>query len=124
MTYRKNMSKKSLRKYLPLIKFLTEKQIPRKSFECLIQNLDEQAIKFICECVQNAISVKHISSLNGKKKTSFLNLILPNKKLLKDLCEKHKNYKKHRKIIAHKGSGFILPVLLAVIPLITSLLAR
>ena len=124
MTYRKNMSKKSLRKYLPLIKFLTEKQIPRKSFECLIQNLDEQAIKFICECVQNAISVKHISSLNGKKKTSFLNLILPNKKLLKDLCEKHKNYKKHRKIIAQKGSGFILPVLSAVIPLITSLLAR
>ena len=124
MTDRKNMSKKSLRKYLPLIKLLTEKQIPRKSFECLIQNLDEKAIKFICECVQNAISVKHISSLNGKKKTSFLNLILPNKKLLKDLCEKHKNYKKHRKIIAQKGSGFILPVLSAVIPLITSLLAR
>ena len=94
MTERKIMSKKSLRKYLPLIKLLTEKQIPRKSFECLIQNLDEKAIKFICECVQNAISVKHISSLNGKKKTSFLNLILPNKKLLKDLCEKHKNYKK------------------------------
>ena len=124
MTYRKNMSKKSLRKYLPLIKLLTEKQIPRKSFECLIQNLDEQAIKFICECVQNAISVKHISSLNGKKKTSFLNLILPNKKLLKDLCEKHKNYKKHRKIITQKGSGFILPILSAVIPLIASLLAR
>ena len=124
MTDRKNMSKKSLRKYLPLIKLLTEKQIPRKSFECLIQNLDEKAIKFICECVQNAISVKHISSLNGKKKTSFLNLILPNKKLLKDLFEKHKTYKKHRKIIAQKGSGFILPVLSAVIPLITSLLAR
>ena len=124
MTYRKNMSKKSLRKYLPLIKLLTEKQIPRKSFECLIQNLDEKAIKFICECVQNAISVKHISSLNGKKKTSFLNLILPNKKLLKDLCEKHKNYKKHRKIIAQRGSGFILPVLSAVIPLITSLLTK
>ena len=124
MADRKNMSKKSLRKYLPLIKLLTEKQIPRKSFECLIQNLDEKAIKFICECVQNAISVKHISSLNGKKKTSFLNLILPNKKQLKDLCEKHKNYKKHRKIIAQKGSGFILPVLSAVIPLITSLLAR
>ena len=124
MTERKIMSKKSLRKYLPLIKLLTEKQIPRKSFECLIQNLDEKAIKFICECVQNAISVKHISSLNGKKKTSFLNLILPNKKLLKDLCEKHKNYEKHRKIIAQKGSGFILPVLSAVIPLITSLLTK
>lgn len=124
MNARKNMSKKSLHKYLPLIKFLTEKQIPRKSFECLIQNLDERAIKFICECVQNAISVKHISSLNGKKKTSFLNAILPNKKLLKNLCEKHKNYRRHRKIIAQKGYGFILPVLSAIIPLITSLLAR
>ena len=53
MTERKIMSKKSLRKYLPLIKLLTEKQIPRKSFECLIQNLDEKAITFICECVPN-----------------------------------------------------------------------
>ena len=124
MTERKIMSKKSLRKYLPLIKLLTEKQIPRKSFECLIQNLDERAIKFICECVQNAISVKHISSLNGKKKSSFLNAILPNRKLLKNLCEKHKNYKRHRKIIAQKGHGFILPVLSAIIPLITYLLAQ
>ena len=77
MTDRKNMSKKSLRKYLPLIKLLTEKQIPRKSFECLIQNLDKKAIK--SECVQNSISVKQISSLNGKKKTSFLDMIIPNK---------------------------------------------
>ena len=94
------------------------------SFECLIQNLDERASTFFCECVQNEISVKHISSLNGKKKTSFLNAILPNKKLLKFLCEKHKNYRRHRKIIAQKGHGFILPVLSAIIPLITSLLAR
>ena len=124
MNARKNMSKKSLQKYLLRNTFLTEKQIPRKSFECLIQNLNEQAIRFICECVQNAISVKHISSLNGKEKTSFLYAILPNKKLLKFLCEKHKNYKRHRKIIAQKGCGFILPVLSAIIPLITSLLAR
>ena len=124
MTELKIMSKKSLRKYLPLIKLLTEKQIPRKSFECLIQNLDEKAIKFICECIQNATAVKHISSLNGKKKSSFLNAILPNRKLLKKLCEKHKSYKRHRKVIAQKGHGFILPVLSAIIPLITSLLTK
>lgn len=118
------MSKKSLHKYLPLIKLLTEKQIPRKSFECLIQSLDLRAIKFLCECIQNAISVKHISRLNGKKKTSFLNAILPNKKVLKTLCQKRKNYKGHRKIIAQKGYGFILPILSAIVPLITSLLAR
>ena len=118
------MSKKSLRKYLSLIKLLTEKQIPRKSFECFIQNVDERANKFICECVQNAISVKHISSLNGKKKSSFLNAILPNRKLLKNLCEKHKNYKIHRKIIAQKGHGFILLILSATIPLITSFLTQ
>ena len=124
MTDHKNMSKKSLQKYLPLIKFLTEKPIPRKSFECLIQSLDERAIKFICECVQNAISVKHISNLKGKNKTSLLNEILPNKKLLKRLCEKHKYDKRHRKIIAQKGHVFILPVLSAIIPLITSLLSQ
>ena len=59
-----------------------------------------------------------------KEEKLVFNAILPNRKLLKKLCEKHKNYKRHRKIIAQKGHGFILPVLSAIIPLITSLLTQ
>ena len=118
------MTKKIAVKYVPLLKFLTQKKISRKCFKSLIQSLDEKAIKFLCECIQNAISIKYISRLNGKKKSSFLKSILPNKKILKHLCKKCTNYKGHRKIIAQKGYGFILPVLSAIVPLITSLLAQ
>ena len=118
------MSKKVLQKYLPLVKLLTQNHMPRRSFECLINSLDERAIKFLCECIQNAISLKHISRLNTKKKTSFLKTILPNKKVLKHLCKKRNNYKRSRKIIAQQGYGFLLPILSAIIPLVASLLTR
>ena len=73
------MTKKIGVKYVLLPRILTQKQISRKCFKCLIQTLDENAIKFLCECIQNAISIKYISRLNGKK-SSFLKSILPNKK--------------------------------------------
>ena len=118
------MSKKVLQKYLPLAKLLTKNHIPRRSFESLINSLDESAIKFLCECIQNAITLKHISRLNTKKKALFLKTISPNKKVLKHLCKKRNNYKGSRKIIAQRGYGFLLPILSAIIPLAASLLIR
>ena len=57
MTEHKSTIRKLLPKHLRLIKFLTGKEILRKSFERLIQSLDEGAIKFICGCVQYEIFV-------------------------------------------------------------------
>ena len=74
------MTKKLGVKYLPLLRILTQKQISCKWFKCLIQSLDEKGIKFLCECIQNAISIKYISRLHGKKNSSFLKSILPIKK--------------------------------------------
>lgn len=114
----------SFKKYLPLLELLTRKQISRKCFMSVINSLDDKSIKFICECIHNAISLKYISTLNNKQKSSLLKKILPNKRIIKHLCKKAKRYNSHKKIIAQKGYGFIIPILSAIVPLISSLLGQ
>ena len=111
-------------KYLPLIKFLTQKHISRRCFVSLINSLDDNTIKFICECIQNAISLRFVSRLNKTQKSKLMRKILPNKRIIKHLCKKGNKYSSHKKIIAQKGYGFIIPILSAIVPLITSLLSK
>ncbi len=114
----------NFKKYLPLLELLTKNRISRKCFISLINSLDDKTIKFICECVNNAISLRHISTLNRKQKSVLLRKILPNKRVIKHLCKKAKRYRSHKKIIAQKGYGFIIPLISAIIPLISSLLSK
>ena len=109
---------------MPLLHLITRKHISCECFVSLVQSLNEEAIKFICECIKNAISVKYVSQFNKKRKSLFLKRLLPNRRILKHLCKKTYSYKKQRKLIAQKGYGFIIPILTAVIPLIASLLGR
>lgn len=118
------MAKHFLKKYLPLIKFLTKKHISRECFVSLINSLDDNTIKFLCECIQNAISSRFVSGLNKTEKGKLLKKNLPNKRIIKRLCKKGNKFASNKKIIAQKGYGFIIPILSAVIPLITSLLAK
>jgi len=111
-------------KYLPLLRLLTKKKISQKCFMSLIHSLDDKTIKFICECIHNAISLKYMSRLDKKQKTSLLKKILPHKRLIKQLCKKTKKYSLRKKVIAQKGYGFIFPLLSAIIPLVSSLLVN
>ena len=115
------MAVKKFKKYLPLLKLLSKKCMSQKCFISLINSLDKHSIKFICECIHNAISVRYVSRLSVKKK-DFLKKILPYKKIIGNLCKKGKSFGSHRNLIAQKGYGFIFPILSAVIPLVLSLL--
>ena len=66
------MSIPSLKKYLPFLELLTRKHVSRKSFMSVINSLDDKSIKFICECIHNAISLKYISTINKKQKSALL----------------------------------------------------
>lgn len=118
------MCKKKLKKYLPLLRLLIRKRLPREYFTAVIQSLDDETIRFICECVQNTISLQYVSRLDARKRRFFLKKITPNRKILQGLCKKEKSYKNHRKIIVQKGYGFLIPIISAVIPLIVSLLSK
>ena len=117
------MSNANLKKYLPLIRLLSRKNLTREFFTAVVQSLDEPAIKFLCECVKNSTSTQYLSQLDEKKKKGFLKKILPNRKILKRLCRKVKHYSQHKNLLIQKGYGIIIPILSAVAPLIASLLA-
>ena len=116
------MSKKSFKKYLPLLKLITKKGLQKGSFVSLISSLDDRSVKFICECIHNSISLRYISKLDNNKKKIFLRRIFPYKNLIKKLCKKRKRFAPCRRLIAQKGFGFIVPILSSIIPLVLSLL--
>ena len=66
------MTSQKFKKYLPLLKLLVKKCRSQKCFMSLVNSLDDRSIKFLCECIHNAISIRHVSKLNAKKKARFL----------------------------------------------------
>ena len=120
----KNMRKKDVSKYLSLIRVITSIGGDRNQFCSLIQCLDEKSIKFLCECVKNGISKKQVLNLPPNERRQFLRLITPYKSLLKKICRKSKFYNMNKKRLIQKGAGFFIPLLSALIPLMTSLIPK
>ena len=116
------MTGRSFKTYLPLLKFLTKKRISKENFVSIISCLDEGTIKFLCECVHNAISFKYVSKLERNKRSTLLRKILPYKRAIKYLCKKGKKLNTRKKLIIQKGYEFLFPILSVIIPLVTSLL--
>ena len=119
-----NMRKRDISKYLSLIKVITSLGQDKNKFCSLIQCLDDKSIRFLCECVKNGISRKHVSNLSIEQRNQFLKLITPYRSLLKRICRKSKLYSMNKKKLIQKGAGFFIPLLSALIPLITSLLPK
>ena len=118
------MTIKKFEKHLPLLKLLIKKRPSQKCLMSLIHSLDDKSIKFICECIYNAISLKNMSRLNTKQKSTLLKKLLPYKRIIKQLCKKTRKYSLRKNLIAQKGYGFIFPILSAIVPLVSSLLAN
>lgn len=116
------MQKKDIPRYLSLIDILNLIGRDKNKFGALINSLDEKSIKFLCECVKNGISKTHVSNLPSGKKSFLLKIITPHKKLLKKICQKSKRYTHAKKQLIQKGSGFFIPLLSTLLPIITSLI--
>ena len=112
------------KKYLPLLELLTRKHISRKCFTSIINSLDDKSIKFICECIHNTISLKYISALNKNQKSLLLKKILPNKRIIKHLCKRLKHIARVKNNCSTRVWVFIIPILSAIVPLISSLLGK
>ena len=116
------MAGRSFKTYLPLLKFLTKKRISKENFVSIISCLDEATIKFLGECVHNAISFKYVSKLERNKRSTLLKKYTHIKEAIKYLCKKGKKLNTRKKLIIQKGYGFLFPILSVIIPLVTSLL--
>jgi hypothetical protein len=118
------MATNKLKKNLPLMKVLESKLKNKKKieeFHSLIECLGDKSLEFLAECVQNGINPDFVSKLPTKEKTAYLKKITPFKKDIKKVIKKTTSSKKKRKII-QKGSGWFLPILSSVIPLISDLI--
>ena len=113
-----------VRKYFNLIQFLSSKKIEKKSFQAVINSLDNNTLKFLCECIRNAISKTYVSRLRENKRRLFLKKIYPHKNILKRLTRKVKKYSNRKRIIVQYGYGFMVPILSTLIPLIYELVSH
>ena len=111
-------------KFLSLISIIRKLGEDKKQFCTLIQCLDENSIKFLCESVKNGISKHQFERLSSKKRRHLLSLISPHKSLLRRICRKSKTYKINKKKLLQKGAGFFIPLLSTLIPLVSCLIAK
>ena len=118
------MRKRDISKYLSLINIIASIEGDKNKFCSLIQCLDEKSIRFLCECVKNGISRKHVSNMSPDQRRQFLKLVTPYKSLLKRICRKSKFYSMNKKKLIQKGAGIFIPLLSALIPLVTSLIPK
>ena len=118
------MTVKRLERYFPLVKLLAKKKFSIDEFKSIIHSLDNDTVKFICECCRNVISKRYLTTLKPAKKRNFIRLVTPHKSLLKSICRKRKNYLINKRTISQKGYGLIIPILSTVLPLIFSLLRK
>ena len=118
------MTVKRLERYFPFVKLLVKRKLSIDEFKSLIRSLDNDAVKFICECCRNVISKRYVSTLNPNKKRILIKLLSPHKSFLRSICRKRKNYVVNKKPIIQRGYGLIIPILSTVLPLIFSLLRK
>lgn len=121
-----NKSIHNLEKFLFLLKVLRKNckgKECHKNFHNLVSFLDENSLKFLAECVRNSLSPDRVNILTKRKRARLLKKLKPYKKDIFEVI-KPKTPNKRRQQILQKGSGWFLPLLSAVIPLITSLITR
>lgn len=123
---RKKMKNKTLEK---LNKFLYLLQVLKKScrgkdchkkFHNLVSFLDEKSLQFLAECVRNSLSPNTVERIPSKKRARLISVIKPHKKEIKEIIKPKISIKRKRDIL-QRGSGWFLPLLSTVIPLISSL---
>ena len=101
------MTVKRLERYFPLVKLLAKKKFSIDEFKSIIHSLDNDTVKFICECCRNVISKRYLTTLKPAKKRKFIRLVTPHKSLLKSICRKRKITSWIKERLVKKGTGWL-----------------
>lgn len=116
--------KNKLSKYINLLSII-KKNCNGKcnaNYERLISYLDDNSINFLCQCIRNTLDPNNFSLLQEKKKKRLFKKVAPFRKDIKSILKSNISTK-IRKQRLQKGGAFFLPLISAVLPLITSLIA-
>ena len=118
---------KKISKFFDLIKILHENCKGgecHKKFHNIVSYLDEKTIKFLAECVRNALSPTTFNRLKKPYQDQILNSIKPYKKDIHKVIRPSLSSCRRKKIIQEGGSWFIPLLSSVIIPLISSLVQK
>lgn len=121
------MKKSELEKYILLLQFLKNhcknNKACQKNYQNIISYLNDNSVKFLCQCIRNLLAPRNIKLLGDKKEKRLLRKITPHKtKILKIIDRKTSVSQKRHKL--QSGGAFVLPLLTSVAPLIISLISK
>lgn len=116
---------KSLKKNIPVVKALHKclRKHNAEDFKDIIKCLNDDCVKFLCECVRNVCDVDVFKNLPESRKKKIRKTSHLYKTDIKKILKPHTSIGKKRKILQY-GSGWFLPLLTTVIPMITSLFSK
>lgn len=118
------MSKK-IKKNIAVVKTLHKSLCKGKDeeFKDILNCLNDDCINFLCECVRNVCDIDVFKNLPRRSRKNIERTTTPHKKNIKKIIKSKTSIRRKRKLIQH-GSGWFLPLLTAVIPMITSLFSK
>ena len=117
--------RKNIKKNITVVKTLHKSLCNGKDddFKDILSCLNDECINFLCECVRNVCDVDVFKNLPRRSRKNIDRSSSLHKKNIKKIIKSKTSIKKKRKLIQH-GSGWFLPILSAVIPMITSLFSK
>ena len=122
MSNSKKLSVNKIKKLLTLFKFIASQKSDNKS--TVLTLLNEKSINEISESIYNILYNKNLNlNLSKSQKTKLRKIIKPNARSFEDISKKNVSIKRRHNKIIQQGSR-IGTILLTLIPVLTSLLAK
>ena len=122
MSNSEKLSVNKIKRLLTLFKFIASQKSGNKS--TVLSLLNEKSINEISESIYNLLYNKNLNlNLSKSQKAKLRKIIKPNARSFEDISKKRFSIKRRHNKIIQQGSG-IGTILLTLIPVLTSLLAK
>ena len=122
MSNSEKLSVNKIKRLLTLFKFIASQKSGNKS--TVFSLLNEKSINEISESIYNLLYNKNLNlNLSKSQKAKLRKIIKPNARSFEDISKKNFSIKRRYNKIIQQGSG-IGTILLTLIPVLTSLLAK
>lgn len=118
-------NRKRIIKYRTLLEILDNLARTKNTskFKNFISYLDDDALKFLAECVRNILSPRTFKVLKTENQDSLLKSSAPHKRAIKTFIKAETEGRK-RKGIVQKGGAWFLPLITSLIPLFAGLFKK
>jgi len=118
-------NRKRIVKYHTLLEILDNLARTKNTskFKNFISYLDDDALKFLAECVRNILAPRTFKALKAENQEFLLKNTTPYKRTIKTFIKSETEGRKRKRIV-QKGGAWFLPLISSLIPLFMGLFKR